>query len=78
MANVVAKRLNLLVRFPYHRLEGEYNVAKQQRRAGWHVRPRLPSPKCKHVGRSILTAVSAIELQLPDVVGQSDPKLDPR
>lgn len=78
MTNVVAKRFNLLVCFPNHRLEGEDNVAKQKGRTRWRMRPGLPSPKCKHIGRSILTPISAIELHLPGVVGQCDPKFDPR
>ena len=33
MADVVAERLALLVRFASHRLKGEYNVPEQKRRA---------------------------------------------
>ena len=50
MADVVTERLNLLVRFASHSLEGEHNVAEQKRRARWDTHPRFPGPKRKHIG----------------------------
>src|SRR6516225_7342236 len=40
MADVVAQRLNLLVRFASYRLKGEHNVAENKRRPRWQIRPQ--------------------------------------
>src|SRR5215831_7129418 len=74
MAEVIAKQHDPLFHFASHRLESEYNIAEQHRSAGYDGRTRLPGGKREHICRSIVPAISAIELPLVGVVGQHDPE----
>src|SRR6266436_429980 len=78
MAEMVRERLTLLDRLAHDGLEGEYDVAEQERRLGRSGRSRLPGWKREHVSRSVLPPIIAIELPLLGIVSEGDAKLDVR
>ena len=70
VSQVVGERLTLLGRFTSHRLERQYDVSEQERRAGRGAHSRLPGWKREYIGRRILPPEEAVEPMLLGVVGK--------
>ena len=75
VAEMIGNRLALLGSLTRDGLEGEHNIAEQNRCAGRKAKPRLPSRKRKHICRHVPPPIIAIESLLLGSVGEGDAKL---
>ena len=73
---MVGQRLALLRRLARDGLEGEHDVAEQDRRAGRRLLVPVGQREGQHVGRGILAAPSPVQLALLGIVGQDDADQD--
>ena len=78
MAEMIANGFSCSAASRSDGLEGEHDVAEQNRRAGGRARPRLPGRERQHIGRRVLPAVIAVEPLLLGSVGEGDAELDRR
>ena len=68
---MIGDRLALLLRLARDGLEGEHDIAEQQRRTGRGRGAGLPGREGEHVGRPVDPAPVAIEPPLLGVVGEA-------